>query len=184
MRLLPVASVSQDMRTTPCGTSCGLTCRTQRTTPRPILGWSSSSSSFRVSSRKLTLFQLFRMLRRTAIHTDFPCQFVWNQIRIRFSPNRRASSRTRSPCGLSCHSTIISRWISLASFHRVDSPCFRRVRNCCRHHFGAFFLGPVGRLHCALTRLDRHDHGAYLPLCTTSCSRHACFSTHTRSSPL
>ena len=63
-------------------------------------------------------------------------------------------------------------------------PYFRRVRSCCRHHFGASFLDLVGRLHCAPTRLVLHVHGAYLPPCTTSCCRCACSLMHPRGSPL
>ena len=143
MRLLPVASVFLGTRTTPYGSSCDLTRRSRRTTPRTTSGWFASLSSLRVSSRRLTLFRLFWILRRSANATDFLCRFVRNRIQTRFSLNRHASSSTRSPCGLSCHSTSIPRRISLVGSRRVDSPCFRRVRNCFRHHFGAFFLGPV-----------------------------------------
>ena len=94
------------------------------------------------------------------------------------STDQRASSSTHSLYGLSCHITNIPRRISLVASRRLDSPCFRRVRNCCWHHFDAFFLGPVGRLHCAPTRLFRHGHEAYLPPCTTSCYRCACSLTH------
>ena len=111
----------------------------------------------------------------------FPCRRVRNCFRIRFSPNRRASSSTRSPCGLSCHSTSTPRWFSLAGSHHLDSPCFRSSS---RHHFGAAFLDLVGRLHCALTPLGLHVHGAYLPPCTTSCCHCACLWMHPRGSPL
>ena len=57
-------------------------------------------------------------------------------------------------------------------------------RNCCRHHFATSFLDLVDRLHCALTRLTLHGHGAYLPPCTTSFCRCACSLTHPRGSPL
>ena len=49
MRLLPVVSVSLGTRTTPYGSSYGLTPRSLRTTPRPISGWFASWSLLRVS---------------------------------------------------------------------------------------------------------------------------------------
>ena len=123
----PIASVSQGMRTNPCATSCGLMRWSRRTTPRSISGWSSSSSLLHVSSRRLTLFQLFRILQRGMIAADFLCRHFRNRIRNRFSLNRRASSNTRSPCGLYCHSTSIPRWISRVGSRRLDSPYFWRV---------------------------------------------------------
>ena len=72
------------------------------------LGWSSSLNLPRVSSRRLAPFRLFwilAILRRSATTTNFLVRFA--RIRIRFSPNRHASSSTRSPCGPSCHNTSI-----------------------------------------------------------------------------
>ena len=51
-----------DKRTTHHGLSYGLMLRSQRTIPRPISGWSSSSNLPRVSSRRLAPFRLFRIL--------------------------------------------------------------------------------------------------------------------------
>ena len=120
-------------------------------------------SLLRVSSRRQTLFGLFRLFRRSAIIADFPYRYVRNRFRNRFYPNWRASSSTRSPRGLSCHNTSTPRWLYLDGSHRFDSPCLRRVRSCCRHHFGASLLDHVGRLHCVPTRLVLHAHGACLP---------------------
>ena len=102
--------------------SCGLTCQSQLTTPRPISGWTSSSSSLRVSSRRLTLFRLFQTLRRSSIVVDFLCRFVQSLIRIRSSLNRRTSSNTRSLYGPSGHSTNILFLLLLAGFRCCLDP--------------------------------------------------------------
>ena len=105
LRLLLVAPVFLGLRTTLYGSSYGLTLWCQRTTVLPILVWSSSSSLLLFSSRRLPPFRLFWILRRSAIATGFLVPFI--RIQIQFSPNRCASSNTRSPCGLSCHNTSI-----------------------------------------------------------------------------
>ena len=119
---------SRSTRTSP------LTRRSLRTTPRPISGWFATWSLLRVSSRRQTHFRFSRNLRRSASAAGFPCRHVRNGFGIRFSPNRRTFSSTRFLCGL-----------SPVGSHRFDSPCFRRVRSCYRHHFGAFFPDHVGR---------------------------------------
>ena len=104
---------------------------------------------------------------------------------IRIYPNRRTFSNTCSPYDLSCYSTNIPRWASLAGFSRcLDSPYLRRIQNYCRHYDYSFDLALVGHLHCAPTHLIHHGDSAYLPLCTTSCCRRAYSSTHPRGSPL
>ena len=96
--------------------------------------------------------------------------------------NWLSSSNTRFLCGLSSHSTTSSMWSSFASsrLHCLDSPYFRWVQYCCQHRLCASDSALVDRLHCMPIHLDLHIHGAYLPLCTTSC----CQCAYPRGSPL
>ena len=105
--------------------------RSQHTTPRWIVRWSSSSNSSCASSRRMTLFWFWVLLtlQRSAIVVDFPVRIalIW----IRNYPNWHASSSTRSPCGPSCHNTNIACRSFLAGFRgRFHSPYSRRIQSC------------------------------------------------------
>jgi hypothetical protein len=108
-----------DTKTTPYGSSYDSTRQSPNTTLRPTWECTGSSIALRVSTRRLRLLRRLRILLRSAIAADFFRSFV--QSRTLFFPTRRASSSTRSPGGLCCHST------SNPELARHDSPCFRRA---------------------------------------------------------
>ena len=75
--------------------SCDLIPRSQRTTPRLIVRWSSLSNSPCASSRRMAPFRysVLLTLRRSASVADFLVQFT--RILIRIYPNRHVASNLR-----------------------------------------------------------------------------------------